>query len=293
MERNRSRTRESLFLSLRNYDEPTDRKLLGEMLTRAAALPESLALAPLRDLLGPHPAAGDIAATLERFFAGTKLADPRFVTEALERSPEGLDSLHDPLIALAGSLSPLYAELKEARQRRDGGLSKSSALLLEVKQDFLRTSFIPDANSTLRLTVGRIEGYSPADALYAAPFTTLRGVIEKTTGVGPYHNTPARVIARWKSGKQFRHPRLGDVPVALLYNLDTTGGNSGSALLNASGELVGVNFDRTFEATINDYAWNEEYSRSIGVDIRYILWITHYLAGADHLLSEMGVPVTD
>jgi hypothetical protein len=141
----------------------------------------------------------------------------------------------------------------------------------------------------LRLTVGKIEGYSPADALYASPFTTLRGVVEKTTGAAPYYNTPARVIEQWKKAKRFQHKRLRDVPVALLYNLDTTGGNSGSPLLNSRGEVVGVNFDRTFEATINDYAWNEEYSRSIGVDIRYVLWVTHYLAGADHLLVEMGV----
>ncbi len=85
------------------------------------------------------------------------------------------------------------------------------------------------------------------------------------------------------------HKKLKDVPVALLYNLDTTGGNSGSPLLNENGELVGVNFDRTYEATINDFAWSEDYSRSIAVDIRYVLWITENFAGAKYLINEMGI----
>jgi hypothetical protein len=75
--------------------------------------------------------------------------------------------------------------------------------------------------------------------------------------------------------------------VAFLYSTDTTGGNSGSPVLNSKGELVGVNFDRAFEATINDFAWNQRYSRSIGVDVRYVLWITGEVFGAKHLVQEM------
>ena len=72
--------------------------------------------------------------------------------------------------------------------------------------------------------------------------------------------------------------------------MDTTGGNSGSPVLNSKGQLIGVNFDRAWEATINDYAWNESYSRSIAVDIRYVLWVTQKFAGADYLLEEMNIP---
>jgi S1-C subfamily serine protease len=85
------------------------------------------------------------------------------------------------------------------------------------------------------------------------------------------------------------HPRLKTVPVAFLYSTDTTGGNSGSPVLNAKGQLVGVNFDRAFEATINDFAWNQRYSRSIGVDIRYVLWITGEVFGAKHIVEEMQI----
>jgi hypothetical protein len=72
--------------------------------------------------------------------------------------------------------------------------------------------------------------------------------------------------------------------------MDTTGGNSGSPVLDARGQLVGVNFDRAWEATINDYAWSASYSRSIGVDIRYVLWVTQKYGGVDYLLKEMGIP---
>jgi S1-C subfamily serine protease len=71
--------------------------------------------------------------------------------------------------------------------------------------------------------------------------------------------------------------------------MDTTGGNSGSAVLNSKGDLVGINFDRAYEATINDFAWSEDYSRSIAVDIRYVLWVLDIYSGADYLLEEMGV----
>jgi hypothetical protein len=118
----------------------------------------------------------------------------------------------------------------------------------------------------------------------------LDGVLEKTTGAEPYIS-PKKLLdtAGAKDFGPFVHPKLGKVPVAILYDTDTTGGNSGSPVLNANAELVAVNFDRTFEATINDFAWNSSYSRSIGVDIRYVLWVTGRVYGANHLLEEMGV----
>ncbi len=113
-------------------------------------------------------------------------------------------------------------------------------------------------------------------------------MLEKTTDQEPFV-TPKPVLeaARAKRFAGLEHPRLKTVPVAFLYSTDTTGGNSGSPVLNSKGELVGVNFDRAFEATINDFAWNQRYSRSIGVDVRYVLWITGEVFGAKHLVQEM------
>jgi hypothetical protein len=161
---------------------------------------------------------------------------------------------------------------------------------VDVKEQFAGKDFIPDANSTLRLTYGRIKGYSPSDATYYSPITTLRGVLEKTTGEEPYNTPPALIEAAQKNrDPKFMSKKLNDIPVAILYNTDTTGGNSGSPVMNAKGELVGVNFDRAYHATINDYAWSDSYSRSIAVDIRYVLWVTKYVGNAGFILKEIGV----
>lgn len=135
-----------------------------------------------------------------------------------------------------------------------------------------------------------MEGYEPRDAVYYRPFTTVRGIVEKTTGQEPFNTPPdlLRLISQKNFGR-FINPDLDTIPVCLLYSTDTTGGNSGSPIIDADGRLVGVNFDRAWEATINDFTWSQRFSRSIGVDIRYVLWILQDLAGAGHLLEEIGI----
>ena len=213
-----------------------------------------------------------------------------FVEECLQQSPLELQHTDDPLLKLIVELHPAYLNLRDTEKARDGHLGQLYGLLTEVKQQFLSTSFVPDGNSTLRFTYGRVRSYSPADAVIRTPLSTLRGVVEKTTGVKPFV-TPEAILRKYEAGEfgRFVHPRLGQVPVAILYDTDTASGNSGSPVLNSKGHLVGVNFDRCFEATINNFAWNSDYSRSIGVDIRYVLWITEMVYDARHLLQEMGV----
>lgn len=164
---------------------------------------------------------------------------------------------------------------------------------LDLKEQFKSGQFIPDANSTLRLTYGYIKRFSPNDGELHLPYTTLRGVWEKAN-TKPDYRLPAVVADNLRVENvpaYFKDPVTGEVIVCFLYNLDTTGGNSGSPVLDAEGNLIGVNFDRSFSATINDYAWNEQYSRSIGVDIRYVVYVMKYVGKADHLLAEMGVSI--
>ncbi|MBI4810438.1 MAG: S46 family peptidase [Ignavibacteriales bacterium] len=267
MERNFARTKEGMQSTLRNYYEPVDKIFLKEILMRTSKLPQDKRIAAIDEIIKDGNPESMIDEFINNAYQTSKLNDIKFLMNALTKSPEEIDQLNDPFINLAKSLYPSYQQLKETRQRREGALSKLSALLVDVKEQFLKKDFIPDANSTLRLTFGKIKGYSPADALYASPITTVKGVIEKTTGVEPYI-TPQKLIELYKAKNfgRYLHKKLKDVPVALLYNLDTTGGNSGSPLLNNKGEVVGVNFDRAYEATINDYAWSENYSRSIAVD---------------------------
>lgn len=289
-ERNLENTKRGLQRSLQSYYEPTDKAFLKNLLMQAIKLPPSQRIAALDDILK----GGDAELAIDRFiqtaYAQSKLNDEKFLLDAFGGKPEQVEQMSDPFVQLAKALYPVYLKLRETRQRRDGALSKLSALLVDAKQQFEKTSFIPDANSTLRLTFGYIRGYSPADATYYKPITTLTGVIEKTTDEYPYA-TPqkARDLYKQKDFGRYRNAKLNDVPVAILYNMDTTGGNSGSPVLDARGQLVGVNFDRAFEATINDYAWSESYSRSIAVDIRYVLWVTEKVGEAHHLLKEMNV----
>jgi hypothetical protein len=289
-ERNLANTKRGLSQALRNYYEPTDKAFLKHMLMQAANLLEMQRIPAIDEILKGESAERAIDRFIQTAYAQSKLNDEKIVMDSFGKKPVEVEQLDDPFVQLARALYPTYLKLRETRQRRDGALSKLSALLVDVKQQFQKTSFIPDANSTLRLTFGRIKGYSPADATYYKPITTLTGVIEKSTGEDPYA-TPEKVIDLYKSKNfgRYRNAKLNDVPVAILYNMDTTGGNSGSPVLNARGELVGVNFDRAFEATINDYAWSDSYSRSIAVDIRYVLWVTEKVGEANYLLKEMGI----
>ena len=228
--------------------------------------------------------------SLDTMYAGCKLDDPATLEAYLKMTPEQLRMADDPFMKLMVQIHGQYVALREMDEQRSGELSQLYGNLITIKQEFQKSNFVPDANATLRLTHGTVRGYSPNDAVWMQPATTLSGVIAKTTGVAPFE-TPAEVVRMHeaKNHGNYAHPKLDDVPVAILYDTDTTGGNSGSPILNADGQLVGVNFDRAFEATINDFAWNTNYSRSIGVDIRYVLWITDNVYGAKTLISEMGL----
>jgi len=289
MERNWVQTVQQLKTSIADYHGPTEKKMLAGMLQRLGRLQASQANEALAPLI---KVPSEIETIANNLIEQTRLGDSAFVETCLDKTPDELAKLDDPLLQLVIKLYPTYIAIRETNKTREGRLSQLYGSLIDVKQQFLATSFIPDANGTLRLTSGTVRRYSPQDAIVKTPITTLTGVIEKTTGVDPFI-TPKAVLEKFRAGEfgPFRNEQIGDVPVAILYDTDTTGGNSGSPVFNARGELVGVNFDRCFEATINDFAWNQNYSRSIGVDIRYVLWITGIVYGADHLLKEMGVPL--
>lgn len=276
MDRNFDQTKARLMLAQQDFDLATDKTMLGNLLAQMDA-------AGQQSPLGSRQ-------SLELLYSGTRLAEPDFLKSCFSMSRADLESLDDSFVKWAIDLYPRYLEQRELDKAREGQLSRLYGDLISVKQQFLETEFVPDANGTLRLTFGSVRRYSPEDAVVKLPATSLAGVIAKTTGVEPFV-TPQRVIdlhAQQEFGR-YAHPKLNDVPVAILYDTDTTGGNSGSPILDGDGQLVGVNFDRAFEATINDFAWNTNYSRSIGVDIRYVLWVTELVYGADHLIKEMGL----
>lgn len=149
--------------------------------------------------------------------------------------------------------------------------------------------FYPDANSTLRVTYGKVKGYKPADAVYYTPVSSLTGIIEKDNPEIYDYNIPQRLRDLY-AAKDFGQWEVeGSVPVAFIATNHTSGGNSGSPVLDAEGNLIGVNFDRVWEGTMSDVVYDPEICRNISLDIRYALFIIDKLAGANHLLKEMEI----
>jgi hypothetical protein len=142
------------------------------------------------------------------------------------------------------------------------------------------------------VTLAHVEGYRPRDGIRMEPHTRLAGVVEKHTGEEPFaapkavlEAAPRAPQSRWAAAE------LGDVPVCFLATADTTGGNSGSPVINGRGELVGVNFDRVWENVANDFGYNPEVARNVSADVRYLLWLLEELGGerSGRILEELGV----
>lgn len=222
-----------------------------------------------------------------------KLFDTGWVKSTARKKPAALADYEGPLEELAEYLEEDIVSTEKAWNDIENQIRALMPRYLDLKQAYKSSQFIPDANSTLRLTYGYIKRYSPNDAEIHMPFTTLRGVFEKAN-TAPDYRLPEVVADNLRIENIppfFKDPVTGEVIVCFLYNLDTTGGNSGSPVLDANGDLIGVNFDRSFTATINDYAWNDKYSRSIGVDIRYVLYVMKYVGKANHLIDELGLNI--
>ena len=149
--------------------------------------------------------------------------------------------------------------------------------------------FYPDANSTLRVTYGKVKGYKPADAIYYTPVSSLDGVIEKDNPEIYDYNIPQK-LRDLHAAKDYGQWEVdGSVPVAFIATNHTSGGNSGSPVLDAEGNLIGVNFDRVWEGTMSDVLYDPEICRNISLDIRFALFVIDKLAGASHLLNEMEI----
>jgi hypothetical protein len=195
----------------------------------------------------------------------------------------------DPMLALARGLAAERAAAVLRQQQRAGKMLDVGRRWIAAQEAFRGKAFYPDANSTLRVSIAEVAGYVSRDGTVRTPHTTVAGLLEKETGKEPFAN-PKAVLEAARNRKQSRwfDKALGDVPVCFLTNGDTTGGNSGSPVINGKGQLIGLNFDRVFEGVAGDFGWSADRSRNVVCDIRYVLWIVESVFPSPKLLAELG-----
>ncbi|MYM24512.1 S46 family peptidase [Duganella sp. FT135W] len=269
-----------------SYVGSVDQARLVAALQRYAKLPKSMHVSGLDGLL---PSVDAVPA----LFAQSQLGDTAQRLSWVGKDAAAITASDDAFLKLAVKIDGVTQSLKERRKELDGNLERVipqyMAAVIAWKKSQGKPVY-PDANSTLRVTYGTVSPYSPKDGITKGPFTTIEGIVEKNTGKEPF-NAPANLLEAIKAKRygQFKDPILGTVPVDFLTSADTTGGNSGSAVMNKNGELIGLNFDSTYESITKDWYFDREITRAIHMDIRYMLWVMAEVDHADNLLKEMTI----
>ncbi len=210
--------------------------------------------------------------------------------EAFLANPSAKVLAKDPALIIAKSVAAVRD--KEIELYNKGGMEFSRARrlytegMLKMNKD---RRYYPDANFTMRLTYGTVGGYSPADAVNYRYYTTLTGVMEKEGPAKGEFEVPAKLKELYKKKDYGQYAEADYMPVCFTSNNDITGGNSGSPVINANGELIGLAFDGNWEAMSGDIVFEDELQKTINVDIRYVLFIIDKYAGASNLIEEMTI----
>jgi V8-like Glu-specific endopeptidase len=277
----------------KRFDPSVDRALWKLMLGRAAADPGSKSWLPalLRLPAGRAVDEAAIDKALDRFYSATRLADEKVRMKLLASTPAQLAKSRDPFVVAALQLYPRVEEI----EKRDEAWEAEMVLLRPIYMEGLLAHagghIAPDANGSLRISFGTVRGYRPAaNKPVYNPFTAAVEIPRKNTGKDPF-DAPKKLLEAVAAGKwgAYAAPDLGSVPVAFLSDLDISGGNSGSPVLNARGELVGLAFDGNYEGLSSDVVFRGDSTRTISVDIRYVLWVADAVDQADHLVKELGL----
>ncbi len=254
----------------KSFYRPADEALLRSWVERASKL-EGDRIAAI-DRSKP-----DVAA----LYDATRVTNLEERLKMFEESSDQLRARKDPMLDLAFALEPELRAWQQATQTRDGAIAR---LRPEWRRAVIARAgkpVAPDANSTLRVSFAHVQGYVPRDGVLYTPHTTLAGMLEKHNGEEPFAAPPLILEAA-------KRVNPAQIPLDFLANADTTGGNSGSPVVNGRGELVGLNFDRVWENVANDFGYNPEIARNINVDIRFFLWMLE-IQKAEAILGELGV----
>lgn len=288
----------------RNFHPQVDKQVWLYFLERYLALPQEQRVASFDRALKIGEEGSEIEAVLDDLYANTALAETDARLAWIGKKPADFAKSEDPFIQLAVAVHDELFALEERDKEIQGRFAllrpQYMALLIDYYREQGRPVY-PDANSSLRVTYGLVKGYTPpagtvtgpADGNDGAdsfePFTTLRGIQAKYTGEDPFDAPQAQLAAIEKRDfGRYYDEKLDSVPVNFLSTLDVTGGNSGSPTLNGRGELVGLLFDGTYDSINADWDFTDN-TRSIHVDVGYMLWVMEHVDGAGHLVREMGL----
>ena len=276
----------------KRYHPDMDRQLQAYWLREYLDLPEAQRVAAIDAWLGGNDAAA-VEAALDRL-SGTDLGDLDTRLALLSADRAAFESSDDPAVKFAVALMPTLLDLEAQADVRRGRELVARPLFLQAVADHRASEggFVyPDANSSLRITFGNVMGYTKLDGTRTPAFTTLEQIAAKATGEEPF-DAP-EVLLEQIAGKNYgglASEALGTVPVNFLADLDITGGNSGSPVLDAHGELVGLAFDGIWESVASNWVYDDVMTRMIAVDGRYIRWVMQEAYPAPRVLEELGVP---
>ena len=275
----------------RRYVASMDRQLQAYWLDQYLKLPAAQRVAAIDAWLGGNDEAA-VKRALDRL-AGTALGSTDERLKWLSADRAAFEASTDPAIQYAVAVMPTLLKLEQERKTRAGENLAARPVYLQAVADYKNSQgeFVyPDANLSLRITFGNVTGYVPRDGVKYTPFTTLEGVVAKETGADPF-DSPQALLDAVAAGRHggLADARLGSVPVYFLSDLDITGGNSGSPVLDAHGKLVGLAFDGNWESVASNWVFDPAMTRMISVDQRYMRWIMQEVFPAPQLLREIGV----
>ncbi|WP_434988831.1 S46 family peptidase [Xanthomonas melonis] len=273
------------------YVPAMDRQLQAYWLSRYVELPADQRIPALDRWLG-----GNDAAAVQRAVAGldaTTLGSTEARLKWLVADRAAFEASTDPAIRYAVAVVPALLQIEHEDKIAAGQRLKARPIYLQALADYKKSkgeAVYPDANLSLRITFGNVKGFAPKDGMVYTPFTTLEGVAAKQTGAEPFDSPkPLLDAVKAKRYAGLDDKRLGSVPVNFLSDLDITGGNSGSPVMDARGRLVGLAFDGNWESVSSDWIFDPAMTRMIAVDSRYLRWIMTEVAPAPQLLKELGV----
>ncbi|CDB09473.1 putative uncharacterized protein [Bacteroides sp. CAG:633] len=275
----------------KNLDVDIDKEVFTAMLKEYRSQVDSAYLPEVYHTIATQYG-GDDRAFVDSLYAHTQFATPRGLKRFLERDTT-YQLLDDPAISLGIDLITKAFELNMQMQEPSVQIDRGERLLnAAIRRFYASRNFYPDANFSMRLSFGTVCGYDPFDGAHYNYYTTTRGVLEKVRaheGDADFEVQP-EFLSLLSSGDFGRYAdENGEMKVCFISNNDITGGNSGSAMFNARGELLGLAFDGNWEAMSSDILYEPDMQRCIGVDIRYVLFVIEKYGKASELIRELKI----